>query len=1096
MSEPLAPMVPFPSIMTGRLFEKPEQVSEALGIPFSDEQLQAITAPLEPTVIIAGAGSGKTTVMAARVVWLVGTGQVRPDQVLGLTFTRKAAGELASRVRQALQTGGVLRQGSDEQGEEVIMTYDAFAGRLLGEHGQRIGVETDPVLISGAARFRLAERVVRDAQGPFTYLANYRPATVVERLLALDAMLTSHLVSTDEVRQDTPRLLNLLEQAPPNRRGNVYASVRDSLVSVGQRHELLDLVDDYTALKQSLGVVEFADQMALAARIVSEVPSVPPSVRAQFGAVLLDEYQDTSAAQAQLLAGLFSAGEGVGHPVTAVGDPFQAIYGWRGAAASNILHFHQDFPRRREPQLVPAARLQLSINRRSGHRILAVANGLAEPLRHDPALTRHDTTGEGTPKPLRADPSKPGGQVRAAQFDTWPEEANWVADRIVDLRRRGALTAWSQAAVLVRRNKDMPALFQALTEREVPTEIVGLGGLLTMPEVADVVATLRLLDDVAANPSLLQLLAGPRWRIGHRDLALLGERASAIARGGSRPAERVRDLHEDLVHAVADTDAAEVVSLLDAVADPGDAQFSDAARHRFARFSDEMARLRRHSDEPVLDLVRRVITTIGLDVELAAGLGGAPGPEQLAAFVDAVASYVDVDAEASLSGVLDWLDAERDYGVGLEQATPSERNSVKLLTVHRAKGLEWDAVFVPGLNDKVFPSDRVTDNWTRASQALPAHLRGDADSIPQVSAMDDAGMKSYGDDLKREARHAEDRLAYVAVTRARDLLVASCHTWQANTSRPRQPSPYFEAILDEATAQGHVDAVAAEPSPTNPLERGELAMAWPVPPDPELLHRRRVVAELVNDAVGAHDQSGQWPEPEGLTLDELAEVAEWDHTIELLHAESRGRGDRASVPDSLSASMVVEAARDAAGFAEQMLRPMPRKPSRSAALGSRFHHWIQQHYGTINLTEPLLEVPDDTIETDGELQRLQDGFLATRWAQRAPLAVEMPFTMMVGGEEVRGQIEAAFTREAPDLDGILVDWKTSERPADDLQLSIYRLAWCQATGADPQRVGAVFVHVGSGTERRPASLASLAQVEQVLGAGGQALATLRQAMGH
>ncbi|MEN0072068.1 MAG: UvrD-helicase domain-containing protein, partial [Propionicimonas sp.] len=123
--------------MTATLHD-PAELGRLLGIPFSEQQLTAITAPLAPGVIIAGAGSGKTTVMAARVVWLVGSGQVSPDQVLGLTFTRKAAGELAQRVRGALSRAGLL---ADDGAEELILTYDAFAGRLVNEHGLLLGIE-------------------------------------------------------------------------------------------------------------------------------------------------------------------------------------------------------------------------------------------------------------------------------------------------------------------------------------------------------------------------------------------------------------------------------------------------------------------------------------------------------------------------------------------------------------------------------------------------------------------------------------------------------------------------------------------------------------------------------------------------------------------------------------------------------------------------------------------------------------------------------------------------------------------------------------------------------------------------------------------
>ena len=203
------------------------QVSDALGIPFSDQQLDAITAPLEPGVIIAGAGSGKTTVMAARVVWLVGTGQVRPEQVLGLTFTRKAAAELSSRVREALARAGVVdTDGIDDAGEQLIMTYDAFAARLVADHGLRIGVEGDARMVTGAARFRIASRVVAAAPGPFHQVARLRPDSVTDKVLALDGDLASHLVDPADLVPHAEEFLRDVEQSPRSRTKDLYASMK------------------------------------------------------------------------------------------------------------------------------------------------------------------------------------------------------------------------------------------------------------------------------------------------------------------------------------------------------------------------------------------------------------------------------------------------------------------------------------------------------------------------------------------------------------------------------------------------------------------------------------------------------------------------------------------------------------------------------------------------------------------------------------------------------------------------------------------------------------------------------------------------------
>ena len=144
--------------------------------------------------------------MAARVVWLVGTGAVRPEEVLGLTFTRKAAAELSARVRTALLRAGVVAdRGVDESGEQLIMTYDAFAARLVAEHGLRLGFEADPTMITGATRYRLASRVVKAAAGPFEFISRLRPATVTERVLKLDSDLQQHLVDPDRAGHTRPR---------------------------------------------------------------------------------------------------------------------------------------------------------------------------------------------------------------------------------------------------------------------------------------------------------------------------------------------------------------------------------------------------------------------------------------------------------------------------------------------------------------------------------------------------------------------------------------------------------------------------------------------------------------------------------------------------------------------------------------------------------------------------------------------------------------------------------------------------------------------------------------------------------------------------
>ena len=1014
----------------------PEQLSELLGLPFSDQQLAAITAPLQPGVIIAGAGSGKTTVMAARVVWLVGSGQVAPEQVLGLTFTRKAAAELSARVRGALLRAGVVdSSGVDEAGEQLVLTYDAFAARLVSDHGLRLGVESDPVMITGASRFRLAARVVTNAAGPFEHLSAFTPATLVERLLKLDADLTSHLVTAEQVGAHAREFLLALAEAPTNRYRREYASVRQARAITEQRLELLGLAGAYAEVKRRLGYVEFADQMAVAARLAQQVPAVPQLLRRQFRVVLLDEYQDTSSAQAALLRALFSgpgAETGRGHAVTAVGDPHQAIYGWRGAAASNILQFATDFP---TADGLPAQSFALSVNRRSGPLILAAANDLAADLRADPL------TAPGTQAlRLTAPPGTPSGRIEVASFATWPDEVRFIGERITALHDTGRVALWSDIAVLVRRNAQIPAVYADLGQRDVPVEIVGLGGLLELPEIVEVCSVLALLDDVSANPAAIRLLTSARWAIGIDDLALLGRRATDLTHGERGP--RAGDLVDDLGRALASTEAVATPSLLEALHDPGDLAYSPEARRRFRRLAGELAALRAHAGEPVLDLVRRVIDALGLEAELAAAGSSAM---QLGAFTDAVAAYCDVDGEASLGGLLAYLQAEREHGVGLDQAVVSDADSVKLLTVHKAKGLEWQAVFVPGLADGVFPNERVTDNWVTNAGVLPAELRGDAAAVPQLADASDAAFKQYAADLKQQIRHAEDRLAYVAVTRAKQLLVVSTHQWEGELVKPRVPSPYLDVIA----RHGRVVAEAAPPAESNPLAGSGAALAWPVTGDPDVRARRQRLARQVEAA-------GQLlvpVEPPGLAAHERAEVARWDDELALLAAAALDSAAPVR-PAYLSATGLVRLTRDADAFLAESGRPMPQAPVAAQRLGTRFHRWLEQRFALA----PTLEVdPGQEPPDDPHFARMSAAFERGQFATRRPVAVEVPFSMMVAGTIVRGRIDAVFTEG----DGFLVvDWKTGavER-ADPIQLAIYRQAWAELAGVAVQQVRAGFFDI-------------------------------------
>uniref|UniRef100_A0AAU1HWT3 DNA 3'-5' helicase n=1 Tax=Streptomyces sp. NBC_00180 TaxID=2903632 RepID=A0AAU1HWT3_9ACTN len=819
----------------------PEQLKELLGIPFTPEQTACITAPPAPQVIVAGAGSGKTTVMAARVVWLVGTGQVAPEQVLGLTFTNKAAGELAERVRKALIRAGVtdpdVIDPDNPPGEPVISTYHAFAGRLLTDHGLRIGLEPTSRLLADATRYQLAARVLREAPGPYPALTRSF-ADLVSDLLTLDAELAEHLVRPEALRAYDAGLLLTLQGAKLTN-----AELRKVPEAAAARRELADLVRRYRAAKRERDLLDFGDQIALSAQLAG-IPEVGPILRDEFRVVLLDEYQDTSVAQRVLLAGLF--GGGTGHPVTAVGDPCQAIYGWRGASVANLDDFPEHFA---QADGRPAARQALSENRRSGGRLLDLANGLADPLR-----AMHAGVEALRPAPG----AEHDGKVRCALLPTHAEEIDWIADSVAHLVRTGKEPG--EIAVLCRTATDFAAIQAALVAQDIPVEVVGLSGLLHLPEIADLVAVCEVLQDPGANAALVRLLTGPRWRIGPRDLALLGRRARRLVSyarvdGDDDPDRR-------LAEAVEGVDPAEVISLADALdtfletpmdgdGDDDGLPFSPDARVRFARLATELRDLRRSLSDPLMDVLHRVLAVTGLEVELSASPHAlaARRRETLSNFLDVAASFAAGDNEASLLAFLGFLRTAAQYEKGLDNALPGGENTVKVLTAHKSKGLEWDVVVVPGLVTGTFPSTQGREKWTAQGKVLPHELRGDTDTLPDVASWDSRGLKAFHEAMKDHQHTEELRLGYVTFTRPRSLLLGSGHWWGPTQKKPRGPSDFLQALYDHCAAgYGEIEAWADEPAEDeeNPaLHRENADQLWPLPLDGAALARRRAAAETV-----------------------------------------------------------------------------------------------------------------------------------------------------------------------------------------------------------------------------------------------------------
>ncbi|MGH3367739.1 MAG: 3'-5' exonuclease, partial [Nocardioidaceae bacterium] len=557
-------------------------------------------------------------------------------------------------------------------------------------------------------------------------------------------------------------------------------------------------------------------------------------------------------------------------------------------------------------------------------------------------------------------------------------------------------------------------------------------------------------------------------------------------------AEAPGDLSAALEQAVAGVDVTEVVSLADALEDPGGAPYSPEARERFALLAGEIRRLRRAAGEPLVDLVRRVIDTIGVDIELVATAGpvAAQARDNLAAFVDAVGTFVGNDTDASLHGLLAYLKAEDEYAQGLPVASPTDSNSVKLMTVHKAKGLEWDVVFVPELTESVFPSAVGRPRWPSKAEALPAPLRGDAATLPEMQEWTTQGERNFKTASAAHEELEERRLGYVAFTRARRSLVVSGCWWGPTQKRKRGPSAYLLHLRDvlQGSAADRAEAVddpwVPEPdADTNPELEDARESAWPAPLDRDTLARRDQAATLVQEARARYAETGSYDADEQLLLDHAGTVADWDATLDRLLDEARSSRQpeqTVELPATLSATAVLRFSSDPQGLARGLVRPMPRRPSTSARFGTRFHAWVESFVGQQQLLDPT-DIPgaaDDGIDSDEELRELCQAFADGPFGDRMPHRVEAPFALVLSGQVVRGRIDAVYAED----DGFqVVDWKTSHRQsADPLQLAIYRLAWAELAGVPSDAVSASFYYVRSGALVTPADLPGRAELERLL----------------
>ena len=1058
----------------------PDQVAEMIisidptfHLP-SDEQRPIISIydnPLEPAVVIAGAGSGKTETMAARVVYLVANQIARPDQILGLTFTRKAAGELNTRIRKRLRQ---FQLAQDKQGiartftslDTAVTTYHSYAGRLLSEHAIRYGIDADVQPLGEAALWMSANKLVREWDDN-NFATSDAPSTVVKDLLGLTSMILEHRVTLDQIRSVDEKLL--AEVAAMT--GDENDAVRKVAKVLKQRMAMLPMVEAFLEARRQSGELSFDDQIALAADIAVNFPDVGLLERAKYPIVLLDEYQDTSQSQVRLLSALF----GNGHPVTAVGDPCQSIYTWRGASSGTISAFNKNFPKAAGSQ--GRESYELLTTYRNDQSILTLANEISAVVRKDEEITvaaLKPRTGAGR------------GDLTCGAFENLEAEATAIAEYFAPLwnnpdRTKAGTKVPKTFAVLVRKRAQIALIQEALAKAGIPSEVLGLGGLVHLPEIADLVAMLKIINNPDAGASLMRHLTGPRINLGPRDIAALGR--FARSRSESLAADS-RSIVKNIVagnplSAEADDQfIGSVIDALDEIEKSDKSKFSSEGFKRLTEFASDLRRLRSRASAPITDLIVDIERYLNLESEVMLRDGGTRGRRHLDRFMDEAAKFAR--SGGSLSAFLQWLDVASDEEGGLKAGTPDvDATVVQILTIHMAKGAEWDVVAVPGLAEGTFPSSNTSDpdNWITNERHIPFALRGDSQTLPTFSwsaATTNAQAKKAIDEFAKvcvEFKGREEiRLGYVAMTRARTHLFCSTSFWR-DGAKPVNPSLLYEKVQEVASAIGTVISAPVAPASTdrNPARDIEVSVQWPRDP---LGDRRADFDRTVALVEAAAPIDLNSVAPSEWVDDARAIIAEFE--------EYKVGSLDVAMPARLSTSTLIALHEDPSELARTIRRPMPRAMDEYSHRGTAFHIWIENHFNAKTLFDDEDFDLITPFEDDQKLEDLKSQWLASSWAPLVPYAVEVPFETVIAGILVRGRIDAVYKTDS----GFeVVDWKTGSKVLGEssaVQLAVYRLAWAKLQAIPVEQVSAAFHYVPTNKTDRRANLLSEDQLIDLL----------------
>lgn len=699
------------------------------------QQRAAVTHENGPLLIVAGAGTGKTTVITRRVHWLLDSKRAKPHEVLALTFTDKAAGEMVDRLDRLLPYGTV---------DLWVMTFHSFCQKLLVDHGIEIGIADAGKLLDTTEQWLLVrkhlERFALDHYRPMGNPTKFIHALLRHFSRAKDEAITpeQYLQFAKELQLNTDSDGFLAQVLTPEEREALSAKELKELAAqeVAKVREVAEAYHAYQQLLAQTGAMDFGDLITNALRLLRERPKILAHYRAQFKYLLVDEFQDTNLAQYQLIKLLAEPRNNV----TVVGDDDQSIYKFRGASVANILQFKKDYPK--------ASEVVLTTNYRSRQNILDLAYQFIQ--RNNPERLEALLDG-GISKQLQA-AADGSAVIEHLALPTGTDEVSAVVQKISELKASDPDATWSDFAILVRANDHAEAFTYGLDAAGVPYTFVASRGLYRKPAVLDIVAFLKLLDDYREGPAMHRYLNWPVWELEARTLVELGYQAK----------RRALSLYAVLQHAVANEEIRE----------------EDRER---------CAKALRLIDSHTAMAKRQSVREVALSALERSGylkwLGGRQdhasqqAASHLNQFFTMMTEFESSAEDSSVRSFLEYLRLQQEAGESGSLLFDPDLGPqmVKVMTVHAAKGLEFRYVFIVNLVDRRFPTSERAEVIT-----LPDGLINEA-KLP------------HGDVHLQEER----RLFYVACTRAKEglwLTSAAAYGGSRGQTRARKPSQFLTEL--------------------------------------------------------------------------------------------------------------------------------------------------------------------------------------------------------------------------------------------------------------------------------------------------------------